>query len=110
MSKEKKLGRDELSNRYEIRKGTDGEWGIYMKEFNVRIAVFVGNTHLEREKIRQLIKAQAEPSEAKIDALVGLYVNQIAHSTYRKTWKNKLKIIYNRLKQMLSEYDELRRG
>lgn len=42
--------------KYEIREGTDLNWGIYHVEYNVRIAEFYPNTKADREQITALLQ------------------------------------------------------
>ncbi len=41
---------------YEIRKGTDLNWGIYSTEYNIRIATFSPNAEAARKQIEEAIQ------------------------------------------------------
>jgi len=58
------------------------------------------------EQLKQLIKAQAEPSEKELEELVIKYYNRIL----KRIGKSMFTLPIGLLSEMLKEYDELRRG
>ena len=55
----------DMGNYFEVRQGTDKEWGIYLRAYNIRIATFSRGATEERKMIKNLIEGteQAEPQE-----------------------------------------------
>jgi hypothetical protein len=52
---------------YEIREGGDGHMGIYLTEYNVRLAKFNANTHALQTRLRLLFERANRPEvKAKI--------------------------------------------
>lgn len=45
-----------MDKPYEIKKGTDLNWGIYSTEYNIRIATFNPNTEADRKQIKEMIQ------------------------------------------------------
>lgn len=50
--------------QYEVRKGSNGEWAIYARAFNVRIATFAQNTTADREVIAAALRTHQKVAAA----------------------------------------------
>jgi hypothetical protein len=61
--------RQPVVDDYEIRKGSDGEWGIFLREYNVRVASFFNGTAQDRERIKQLLQQKPQVSREWFDRL-----------------------------------------
>lgn len=48
---------------YCVRQGTDEQWGIYLREYNVRVATFSRNSHPIREVLTRAFNAAAKTAE-----------------------------------------------
>lgn len=47
---------------YVVRKGADGEWGIFARSFNVRLATFARGSDVDRDAIAKLLANPAPPT------------------------------------------------
>lgn len=52
---------------YEIRTGKDGKPGIYLRDYNVRLATFNCNTHALQVKLDLLFNRAARIRRAKVN-------------------------------------------
>jgi len=59
-----------MGNYFEVRQGTDKEWGIYLRAYNIRIATFSRGATEERKMIKKLIENWPKVTVGQIEKLI----------------------------------------